>query len=169
MGTAIFMDITIRGIQESDLASVIELMRGFAKYEDLLEYCTVTEDRLRTAMFGSGGYVEGLIALDGVKAVGYALHYPSFASFRGERGVYLEDIYIDPEYRRHSVGIRMIRRIAADAASRGLERIDFLVLDWNDPAVAFYLQHGAEKNDDESHFKFAGEAFGRLSQPSGDP
>jgi len=68
-------------------------MRNFARYEDLLDYCTVTTDRLSSAMFGENGYVEGLIALDGAKPVGYALFYPCFASFRGERGMYLEDIY----------------------------------------------------------------------------
>lgn len=157
------MDMKIRGIEENDLTAVIGLMREFAKYEDLVEYCTVTEDRMWDAMFGEHGYVEGLIAFDGVKPVGYALFFPCFASFRGERGMYLEDIYIDPEYRRHELGISMIRRIAAIAVGRGLERIDFLVLDWNDPAVTFYLKHGAEKNDDESHFKFAGDAFRTLA------
>jgi ribosomal protein S18 acetylase RimI-like enzyme len=91
--------------------------------------------------------------------VGYALFYPAFSSFRGERGLYLEDLYIDPEYRRHDLGHRMIKALAARASELGYERIDFLVLDWNEPAVNFYLKHGAERNDDESHFKFAGDAF----------
>lgn len=158
------MDLTLRGISEDDLSSVIELMRDFAKYEDLLDHCTVTRDRLWGAIFGENSYVEGLIAMDGGKPVGYALYFPCFASFRGERGMYLEDIYIDPEYRRHSVGIAMLRRIAAEAAARGFERIDFLVLDWNEPALGFYLKHGAERNDDESHFKFTDEAFRRLAE-----
>jgi GNAT superfamily N-acetyltransferase len=166
MSTAFFssMRITIRGIQDDDLSAVIDLMRDFARYEDLLEYCTVTEDHLRTAIFGERGFVEGLLALAGEKAVGYALYYPSFSSFRGERGVYLEDIYIDPEYRRHGLGIAMLRRIAAEAATRGFMRIDFLVLDWNDPAIRFYLKHGAGRNEEESHFKFAGDAFRRLAE-----
>ena len=157
------MSISIRNISETDLASVVELMRGFAKYEDLLEYCTVTDERLKTAMFGNTAFVEGLIAHDETEPIGYALFYPVFSSFRGERGLYLEDIYIRAEYRRNDLGLKMLRQIARTASARGLERIDFLVLDWNEPAVNFYLKHGAERNTDESHFKFAGEAFARLA------
>ena len=157
------MDISIRNITENDLASVVDLMRDFAEYENLSEYCTVTEQRLQTAMFGPGGFVEGLIAFDEAKPIAYALFYPNFSSFRGERGVYLEDIYIASEYRRHNLGLQMLREIARIAHTRGLTRIDFQVLDWNMPAIEFYLKHGAERNDDESHFKFAGEAFDRLA------
>ena len=162
-GTAFFMDITIDPLTASDLSEVLGLMRGFAEYENLSDYFTVTEERLRGAMFAPGGFVEGLIARIDGSAVGYALFYPAFSSFRGERGLYLEDIYIDPDHRRHDLGHRMLKKIARRAAERGFERIDFMVLDWNDPAVKFYLKHGAEKNDDESHFKFGGEAFARLA------
>jgi GNAT superfamily N-acetyltransferase len=157
------MKISIRPIVETDLISVVDLMRGFAEYEDLSDYCTVTPEQLRTAMFECGNFVDGLIALDGEKPVAYALFYPSFSSFRGELGLYLEDIYVLADYRRNDLGIRLLKAIAAHAAARGLERIDFQVLDWNEPAVNFYLKHGAEKNDDESHFKFAGDAFCRLT------
>ena len=157
------MDITIETVKETDLDAVIGLMRSFAEYEDLAEYCTITPHRLRAAMFGESSFVEGLSARSGEKLVGYALFYPAFSSFRGERGLYLEDIYIDPEYRRNDLGHRMLKSIARRGAELGFERLDFMVLDWNEPAVNFYLKHGAEKNDDESHFKFGGEAFRALA------
>ena len=147
----------------ADLADVVLMMREFAAYEDLLEYCTATEERLHRAMFADGAFVEGLIARDADKAVGYAIFHASFSSFRAERGLYLEDLYVDAEYRRHDLGRRMLSMIAARAVQLGYERIDFMVLDWNEPAVRFYLKYGAEKNDDESHFRFAGEAFRRLA------
>ena len=153
----------IRNLTENDVASVIELMREFAAYENLSEYCTVTEERLRAVMFGDERFVKGLIALDCERAAAYAIFYPSFSSFRGERSLYLEDIYINKEYRRHDLGTRMLQEIAQIAKSQGCERVDFLVLDWNEPAVRFYLKHGAEKNDDERHFKFSGDAFERLA------
>ena len=153
----------IRNLTENDIANVIELMREFASYENLSEYCTVTEERLRTVMFGDDSFIRGLIALDGDKAVAYALLYPSVSSFRGERSLYLEDIYINKEYRRHDLGTRMLKEIARTAKTLGCERIDFLVLDWNEPAVRFYIKHGAERNDDERHFKFSGETFERLA------
>src|SRR6476659_6142448 len=143
------MEIQISRITPADLMDVISLMREFAVYEDLLEYCTATEERLYTAMFSEGAFVEGLMARTGEKAVGYAIFHPSFSSFRAERGLYLEDLYIDSEYRRHDLGHRMLTRIASRARELDFERIDFMVLDWNEPAVRFYLKHGAEKNDDE--------------------
>lgn len=157
------MSIRLYKITENHVAKVVSLMREFAEYENLSEYCTVTEDRLYAAMFGAGAFVEGLIVLDGEVAIAYALFYPNFSTFRGERGLFLEDIYITEEYRRHNLGEKMLREIARIAKGRGCERLDFLVLDWNAPAVKFYLKHGAEKNDDERHFKFAGGAFERLA------
>ena len=158
------MQISIRNITENDLAAVVRLMREFAEYEDLAEYCEITEDRLHRAMFGPDGFVEGLIALDGDGPVGYALFYPQFSSFRGQLGLYLEDIYVTADYRRLNLGERIMSKIACIAKVRGLERIDFQVLDWNKPAVDFYLKHGAECNEGESHFKFSGEAFDRLAR-----
>jgi len=104
-----------------------------------------------------------LIAIDGENRVGYALFYPNFSSFRGERGLHLDDIYIRDEYRGTGVGETMLRDIAHIAASRGFERIDFQVLDWNTAAVKFYKKLGAVSNDEETHFKFAGEAFTALA------
>lgn len=157
------MSIKISKIEEDHVAVVVSLMREFAAYEGLSDYCTVTEARLNTAMFGDDAIVEGLIAFVGDVAIAYALYYPSFSSFRGERSLFLEDIYVREEYRRHNLGQTMLRNIAGVAKTRGCERIDFMVLDWNTPAVNFYLKHGAERNDDERHFKFTGAAFEKLA------
>ena len=157
------MQISIRKISERDLPDIVQLLRDFAEYEKLSEYCEVTVERLYKAMFASDGFVEGLIALDGSIAIAYALFHPNFSSFRGERGIYLEDIYITAAYRRHNLGERLLREIARIANSRGLTRIDFQVLEWNEPAVKFYLKHGAEHNEGENHFKFVGDSFARLA------
>ncbi len=157
------MGVSIRKITERDLSDIVRLLRDFAEYENLSEYCEVTEQRLRDAMFGDDGFVQGLIAHDGPTPVAYALFYPNFSSFRGERGLYLEDIYISAGYRGHKLGEKMLSWVARSARSRGYTRIDFLVLDWNASAIGFYLKHGAERNDGERHFKFAGEAFDRLA------
>ena len=119
------MSISIRKITENDLVSIIEMMRDFAEYENLSEYCTVTEQRLQAAMFSDGSFVEGLIAFDDKKPIAYALFYPNFSSFRGELGLYLEDIYILATHRRHNLGEKLLREIAHTAKARGLERIDF--------------------------------------------
>ena len=157
------MNVCIRDITPNDLPAVIELLREFADYEDLSDYCTVTEPRLLSAMFGDNAVVEGLIAIDVETPIGYALFYPNFSSFRGERGIHLDDIYITREYRGKGIGEAMLREIARTAASRGYERIDFQVLDWNTSARDFYKRLGAVCNDEETHFKFAGRAFERLA------
>jgi len=155
----------IRPIQPADIPSVLTLLREFAAFEYLEDYCTVTEDRLSSAMFGDNSVVEGLIAVDGDRAIGYALYYPNFSSFRGERGVHLDDIYVSAEYRGKGIGESMLREIARVAASRGFERIDFHVLDWNTPALGFYKKLGAVSNEEETHFKFSGDAFVSLASP----
>jgi GNAT superfamily N-acetyltransferase len=153
----------IRSISPADLPNILTLMREFAAYEGLVEYCTADEERLRSAMFGEEAFVEGLIAINDEISVGYALFYPCFASFRAERGLYLEDIYIKPDHRRGGTGLIMLKEIARLATKRGMQRIDFQVLDWNKPAIDFYTKHGAVTNPDETHFKFSGEAFKTLA------
>ena len=157
------MSINIRKIEPADLTVILDLMREFAEFEKLSHVLEVTEDRLRAAMFGEAGFVEGLIVDDDGLPVGHALFYPHFASFRAQRSLYLEDIYLKPEYRGQGVGESMIREIARTAASRGYERIDFQVLEWNTPAVKFYEKLGALRDDDERHYKFTDDAFRTLA------
>jgi len=157
------MSIEIRKMSESDVSGVIALLHEFAEFENLGEFCQVTQEKLLAAMFGEGAFVEGLIAHDGETPVGYALFYPCFASFRGQRGVFLEDIYVMADYRRHSLGLAMLKEIAKTARARGFERIDFQVLNWNTPAIKFYKKHGAVSDADEQHFKFTGSAFDQLT------
>ena len=157
------MNISIRKVEFSDLKDVVGLLREFAEFENLSEYCEVTEERLVTAMFGPDAVVEGLIALDGDTPIGYALFFPNFSSFRGQCGIYLDDLYINGAYRGQGVGEKMLREIARIAVSRGYERIDFNVLDWNTPAIVFYKKLGADSNDEETHFKFTDEAFRSLA------
>ncbi len=158
------MELNIRKITQDDLTAVVGLLREFAAFEDLSDYCTVTEERLSSAMFGENAVLEGLLAFEGETAVASALFYPNFSSFRGERGIHLEDIYIKSEYRKHGVGEAMLKEIARIAASRGFERIDFNVLEWNTPALKFYAKHGAVCNEEERHFKFSDTAFETLAR-----
>lgn len=157
------MKLSIRKIKPEDLPSVVSLLREFAAFENLSEYCTATEERFYAAMFDDKAVAEGLIAFDENTPVGYALFYPNFSSFRGQQGMHLEDIYINAKYRGSGIGERMLKEVARITAARGFERIDFFVLDWNTPAVNFYKKLGAESNDEETHFKFSDEAFHNLA------
>ena len=158
------MDIQIRYCTEADVPAIIDLMRSFAEYENLGHYFQVTCESLRAAMFGEVGFVEGLVASDRDRVFAYALFYPYFASFRGQTGYYIEDIYIHDDYRRKGVGEAMLRSIARLAKKRGFARLDFQVLEWNTPAVKFYEKLGVIRDEDERHFKFIDDSFRRLAE-----
>ncbi len=154
----------IQTANENNIAQIVEMIREFAAFENLSDYCEVTEENLRDSMFGENPCVEGLMAFETDEPIGYALFYENFASFRGQRGLYLEDLYIKPEYRGRKIGEAFLVKLAQIAKSINFVRIDFLVLDWNESAIKFYKKLGAERNADERHFRFVGEAFEELSK-----
>ncbi len=153
----------IQTAKENNTAQIVEMIREFAAFENLSDYCEVAEENLFEAMFGANPCVEGLLAFETNEPIGYALFYENFASFRGQRGLYLEDLYIKPEHRGHKIGEAFLIKLAQIAKQRNFERIDFLVLDWNEPAIGFYKKLGAEMNPDERHFRFVDEEFRKLS------
>lgn len=158
------MNFQIEIAEEKDVSSIVALIREFAAFENLSEFCEVTEANLIDAMFGKNGCVEGLMVFSENEAIGYALFYENFASFRGQRGFYLEDLYVKPEFRRSKIGEAFLRKIAQIAKSRNFKRIDFMVLDWNENAIRFYKKLGAEMDESERHFKFTDTAFEKLSE-----
>lgn len=156
------MDIQIRKSSPDEVPAIVRLMRDFAEYENLAEYCEITEQRLFEVMFGKEAFVEGLLAFHEQVPVAYAMFYPYFASFRGQCGYYLEDIFVAEDFRRNGLGEAMVKIVAQLAKHRGFERIDFQVLEWNSPAVKFYEKLGAVRDDSERHFKFIDSSFNSL-------
>ena len=154
----------IREATPADVPAILEMMRGFARFEELEQHFEATEERLRVALFGGDAVAEALVAEDGAALSGYAIFFPYFASFRGQKGYYLEDLYVDPASRGKGVGGALLRRIAVKGRERGFERIDFQVLEWNEPAIRFYERLGALRDDMERHFKLTDEAFRRLAE-----
>jgi len=154
----------IRKIEPTDVSNVIALMREFAEYEKLAGSFEITEQRLSSVLFDDGAYVQCLVAEVNGRICGYSLFYPCFASFRGQKGIYLEDIYISPEFRGGGIGKTMLQEIARAVAVNGFERIDFQVLYWNTPAIDFYIALGAVRDDSERHFKFTDMAFAGLAK-----
>lgn len=146
-----------------NVPQIIALIREFAEYEKLLDFCEVTEERLSAALFGETKVADALVVFSEETPIGYAIFYPNFASFRGQRGIYLEDIYIRQEFRGRGTGEMILKYIARLGRERGFERIDFQVLEWNTPAVGFYEKLGATRDEEERHFRFVGESFDRLA------
>lgn len=157
------MNIDIRTATEADTDAIVSLMRDFAEYEKLSAYLEVTGPKLHAAMFGPKAFVEGIIAYAETQAVAYALFYPNFASFRGQLGYYLEDLYIHDDFRGIGLGETILKLIAKRGRERGFKRIDFQVLEWNESAVRFYEKRGAVRDDDERHYRFIDEAFDDLA------
>lgn len=154
----------IKNATPENIPQIYALMRAFAEYENLLEFFETTEERLKIALFGETKVAEAILAFDGERAVAYAVFFPCLATFRGQRGIYLEDIFITKDFRGRGLGEMMLRYIAKLAKKRGFERIDFQVLQWNTPAIGFYESLGAVRDDEERHFKFTDEAFQKLAR-----
>lgn len=157
------MNLKIKSADEENIPQIIALMREFAEYENLLDYFETTEERLRVALFGETKVAEAIVAFEDEKPIGYAVFYPNFATFRGQRGLYLEDIYITKDARGRGAGEAILKYLAKAAKERGFERIDFQVLEWNTPAIKFYEKLGAHRDNEERHFKFTDEAFQKLA------
>jgi len=153
----------IRDATRNDVPVITALMRDFAAFEELSEYFEATTEQLAAAMFGEQAFVNGLVAEDNDKVIAYALFYQNYATFRGQRGMYLEDLFISQAHRGSGIGEAMIRRVAQIAKQQGCERIDFQVLEWNSSAIGFYEKLGADREETERHFKFTDAAFEKLA------
>lgn len=154
----------IRKIEPKDIMAVIDLMNEFAEFENLSGFLEVTFEKLNKAMFGNDSFVDGLIAFVEETPVAYAICFPFFSSFRGQKGIYLEDLFVKTDYRKTGIGKMLIREIARNGLENGASRMDFQVLKWNAPAIEFYKKHGAQIDTNERHFKFTDQAFLRLAE-----
>ncbi|HEX8737452.1 MAG TPA: GNAT family N-acetyltransferase [Pyrinomonadaceae bacterium] len=157
------MSFQIKKAAAENVPQIIALIREFAEYENLLDFCEVTEERLNAALFGEAKVIDAIIVFQENTPIAYAIFYPNFASFRGQRGIYLEDIYIKQEFRGRGVGEAVLKYIAKTGRERGFERMDFQVLEWNAPAIKFYEKLGATRDEEERHFRFVGESFAKLA------
>jgi GNAT superfamily N-acetyltransferase len=167
--------VTVRAATAQDVPLVLAFIRELAVYERLEHQVVATQADLTTALFGARPYAEVVFAcLDG-REVGFALFFHNFSTFRGKPGIYLEDLFVRPESRGRGVGKRLLAWLAALALERGCARLDWAVLDWNEPSIGFYKGLGAVALDDWMIMRLTGEALGRLAgsdppnQATGDP
>jgi GNAT superfamily N-acetyltransferase len=135
--------LEIRPAVEAELPLLLALIHELAEYEKLTHKVLATEDKLRRWLFGESRIAEAVLGYCGGEPVGYAVFYPTFSTFAGEPGIYLEDIYVKHAHRGKGYG-RALRYVARTAQQRGCRAIAWLVLDWNAPAIAFYQSLGAK-------------------------
>jgi GNAT superfamily N-acetyltransferase len=156
--------IQVRLARPSDAALVLGFIRELAAYEKLSDQVTATEEGVRETLFGARPSAESLIAeLDGVPA-GFAIFFSSYSTFLARPGLYLEDLFVKPELRRHGVGRALFTHVARLAVERQCGRFEWSVLDWNEPAIAFYRSLGAVPLSDWTMFRLTGAALSRVGR-----
>lgn len=128
----------------ADAGTILEMIHGLARFERLSDLCIANEDDIERALFGEKALVEVVLAWEGAKAAGFALFFHNFSTFLGRRGLYLEDLFVRPEFRRRGYGRALLVHLARLAVERGCGRFEWTVLDWNAPAIGFYQQLGAQ-------------------------
>jgi GNAT superfamily N-acetyltransferase len=159
--------MAIRPAREGDLDTIIELIHGLAEYERDPQAVQLDREELRRHLFGPRPYAEVLIGEtdDGANA-GFALFFHNFSTWTGKPGIYLEDLFVRPELRGHGHGKALLGELARIAVERGCGRLEWSVLDWNEPSIAFYRSLGALPMDEWTTWRVAGEALRRLGRVS---
>ena len=157
------MNLKIERAAEQDIPAIVRLVRQLAEYEKLEHAMVSREDDFRKALFGPQRNVDALLAFADDVAVGLALYFYNFSTFQGRRGIYLEDIYVEPEYRGRGIGTALLKRLATVAKEEDCRRMEWSVLTWNQPSIDFYHRLGAVTLDDWRIFRLTGEALERLS------
>jgi GNAT superfamily N-acetyltransferase len=162
MGAA--QQITVRAAVPADAPLVLALIRELAVYERLEHQVVATVADIEAALFGERPYAEVVFAcLDGVP-LGFALFFHNFSTFLGKPGIYLEDLFVRPEARGLGLGRRLLAWLARTTLERGGARLDWAVLDWNEPSIGFYRSLGAVPLDDWTTFRMSGAALQALAR-----
>lgn len=155
--------IEIRSAATEDVAVVLELIRQFAEYERLGHAVSATEERLRETLFGPHPPAEALLAHYGPECAGFAVFFATYSTFLAQPGLYLEDLYVRPHLRGKGIGSALFQRVARIAVERGCGRLEWGVLDWNEPSVRFYKNLGAEPLADWTKYRLSREALARAA------
>lgn len=155
------MSISIRSATPADAETLVVLIRELAEYEKLLDEAHPSAENLREhlAPDAQPGCDAFLAETAEGKPVGFALYFFNYSTFLTRFGVYLEDLFVRPEHRGRGIGFHLLQRVAQAAADRGCERMDWAVLDWNEPAIDFYRQLGAKLLDDWTTMRLEAEAI----------
>lgn len=156
-------EIGIRPATEEDVPLILSLIRDLAKYERLSHEVVATEEILQGSLFGERRVAEVVIGHQAEEPTGFALFFHSFSTFLGRPGIYLEDLYVKPEFRGRGIGRAMLAYLAGLAKERNCGRLEWSVLNWNEPAIRLYRGIGAVPMEDWTVYRVAGEALEQLA------
>jgi GNAT superfamily N-acetyltransferase len=156
------MTFRIERATERDVPLILKLIKGLAEYERLAHAVVATETTLRESLFEKRA-AEVVIGYADDEPVGFALFFQTFSTFLGVPGMYLEDIFVEPEWRGHGFGRALLAHLAKIAIERGYGRVEWSVLDWNEPSIGFYKKLGARPMDEWTIFRLTGESIRELA------
>jgi GNAT superfamily N-acetyltransferase len=157
-------DIGIRRVRETDVAAVVGLVHELAEYERAPLECQLSRGQLRRALFGPEPALFGHVAEVAGVVVGCALWFLNFSTWKGSHGIYLEDLYVQPQHRGRGLGRGLLAALAAETCERGYARLEWSVLDWNMTAMGFYRSLGAEPLDEWTAWRLTGDNLAALAQ-----
>ncbi|MEO8033269.1 MAG: GNAT family N-acetyltransferase [Acidobacteriota bacterium] len=156
-------DLNLRSATEADVPLILTLIRDLARYEKLEHQVVATEELLAETLFGERPAAEVIIAEEAGIPAGFALFFHNYSTFLGKRGIYLEDLFVKPEWRGRGYGKALLARLAAIAKERDCGRVEWAVLDWNASAIAFYESLGAKMLNDWRIFRLIGNPLESLA------
>jgi GNAT superfamily N-acetyltransferase len=154
---------------EPDLPIILEMIRALAEYEKLSHQVRATEAKLRETLFGVKPAAEVLLAHQDGDCAGFAVFFATYSTFVAQPGLYLEDLYVKPHLRGQGIGLALIKHLAGIAVDRGYGRLEWGVLNWNQPSIQFYKKLGAVPMDDWTKYRLAGEALHEVARAHGLP
>jgi GNAT superfamily N-acetyltransferase len=153
----------IRPARTEDSAAIANLVRELAVYEKLEQFARATAEDFREHLFGARPFALAFMAEVDSEPVGFALAFPTFSTFRGQPGLYLEDLYVKPEHRGKGIGKALLATLAKLARDRGFGRLEWSVLNWNEPSIGFYRSLGARPLDEWTVYRLDDGALDRLA------
>jgi GNAT superfamily N-acetyltransferase len=157
------LDFTIRLATAQDVPLIFRFIKGLAEYENLTQEVTATEELLRDTLFGSRQVAEVIIGDYRGEPVGFAIFFHNYSTFLGRPGIYLEDLFVLPEMRGRGFGKVLLTYLAKLAHERKCGRVEWSVLDWNDPSIQFYRKLGATPMDEWTMYRLTGAALTSLA------
>ena len=155
-------NLTFRFAEKEDVSKILYFIRELASYEHMLDEVVATEELLEEWLFEKEK-AEVLFAVKDGEEIGFALFFHNFSTFLGRAGIYLEDLYVKPEYRGNGYGKALLQELARIALERGCGRLEWWCLDWNQPSIEFYLSLGAEPMKDWTVYRIAGDTLEKLA------
>jgi len=160
-------EFRIEPATERDVPAILILIKGLAEYEQMSHEVMATEASLRESLFGSRRVAEVVIGYAETEPAGFAVFFHNYSTFLGRPGIYLEDLFVVPQWRRRGLGTQLLCYIARQAVERNCGRLEWSVLDWNEPASNFYKKIGARAMDEWTVYRLTGDALKKLASEPG--